>query len=95
VLLHAAFVLAMCAAQMTYWKFTANAQAQVAAAREQARGDSERALREAAEASARREAEAERLASADLARSADLTARLETVLAKVGEVAASAARVRT
>jgi len=55
VALHAGFVLAMCAAQMAYWSFSARSQAQTAAALEEAAGAAEAGReRAAAQATAAR-----------------------------------------
>jgi methyl-accepting chemotaxis protein len=55
VAMHAGFVLAMCAAQMAYWTFSARSQAQTAAAREEAAAAAEVARERAgAEATAAR-----------------------------------------
>jgi methyl-accepting chemotaxis protein len=86
--LHATFVLAMCGAQMAYWKFAATAQAESDAIRERVTAENEDALRasasEATEA-ARREQLAASEAAAELDRSTLLAARLEEVVASVGD----------
>ena len=84
-LLHAGFVLAMCAAQAAYWRFSATAQRLEDEARQQLSADAEQALTRAAEEARRREQEAAAKADAELRRSAELAARLENVLARVGD----------
>jgi methyl-accepting chemotaxis protein len=87
-LLHAAFVLAMCAAQIAYWRYAAVAQAETEQIRAQVTAENEEALRgAAAEASeaARREQIAAREAAAQLDQSTVLAARLEQVVGTVGE----------
>jgi methyl-accepting chemotaxis protein len=81
--LHAAFVLAMSAAQIAYWHFAAAAQVESDRQRQDAAGAAEEALREAANEAARREAEASRSAADELARNSDLTQELEQVLSRV------------
>jgi methyl-accepting chemotaxis protein len=82
-LLHAAFVLAMCAAQVAYWRFSARAQEEADRQREEVSAAGERALRLAIEDAQRREAEAAERAAAEVDRSGDLARRLEQVLAEV------------
>jgi methyl-accepting chemotaxis protein len=86
--LHAVFVLAMCAAQMVYWKFAADHQTEAAAERRQVAEEAELALREAAQEAARREQEAAAEAARQVSRSRELAARLEAVLADVGDTGA-------
>jgi methyl-accepting chemotaxis protein len=82
-LLHAAFVLAMCGAQVAYWRFSARAQEEATRQREEVTERGERALRLAIEQAQRREADAAERAAAEVARNADLARRLESVLAEV------------
>jgi methyl-accepting chemotaxis protein len=81
--LHAVFVLAMCAAQVTYWRFSAIAQAQADAERDAVTREAETALRDAAETARRREEEAARVAATEIARSGELARTLEAVLNRV------------
>ena len=91
-LLHAGFVLAMAAAQITYWYFD------VAARRENERVQAELAdegaaqLRAAAEEAQRREDAARTEADAQLARAEQMAVRLEDVLQRTS---ATGARLRT
>jgi methyl-accepting chemotaxis protein len=90
-LLHAAFVLAMCVAQMAYWKFAAVAQAEA----EQISAETADALRVAAAESgeaARREQLAAKEAADQLEHSTLLAARLEQV---VGTVAGKSVELAT
>jgi methyl-accepting chemotaxis protein len=82
-LLHAAFVLGMCAAQVVYWRFAAQAQAEADRIQAETADRAERALREAAESAGGREAEAARAAAAEVERSTGLARELEQVLARV------------
>jgi methyl-accepting chemotaxis protein len=84
-LLHAAFVLAMSAAQIAYWHFAAAAQAEADRQRQDAARAAEDALRTAAEEASRREAEAARAAADEVARNAELAQELERVLGRVAE----------
>jgi methyl-accepting chemotaxis protein len=84
-LMHAVFVLAMSAAQMAYWRFSADAQRDADAERDRIGREAERALRDAADEARRREAEAARAAESEVRHSAQLTRELEAVLARVGE----------
>jgi methyl-accepting chemotaxis protein len=94
-LLHAAFVIAMCAAQMAYWRFSAVAQAESERIREQVSAETEGTLRaavaDAAEAAEREQAAAEE-AAAQLVQRTELAARLEQV---VDAVAAQGVRLAT
>ncbi|WP_030177088.1 methyl-accepting chemotaxis protein [Spirillospora albida] len=85
-LLHATFVLMMCAAQMAYWRFTATAQQEAAVQREELARSAEEALHRAVEDALAREADAAAEASAQLERSERLAARLQDVLSRVAEV---------
>ncbi|GAA3344467.1 hypothetical protein GCM10020358_47850 [Amorphoplanes nipponensis] len=91
-LLHAFFVLAMAAAQITYWHFDA------AARRENERRQAEQAeqnagrLRTAADEAARREEAARADAASQLDRAEQMAARLEDVLQHTSE---TGARLRT
>jgi methyl-accepting chemotaxis protein len=84
-LLHAAFVLAMVAASIAYWRFAATAQREADASREHATADSEAALRRVADEAAQREAAAVADARAQLHRSEELATKLEAVLASVAD----------
>jgi methyl-accepting chemotaxis protein len=88
VLLHAAFVVAMCAAQVVYWKFAADQQAETDLQRRRDAVDSEQALRDAADTAAGREQVAAAEAAHQIARSHELAGQLETVLADVGRTGA-------
>jgi methyl-accepting chemotaxis protein len=89
-LLHAAFVLMACAAQVAYWKFTADSQTETDEARAAGGEELQDALRVAAEEAARREQEAQTEASAQLRRAESLAGRIQEVLTSVG---ASGARL--
>jgi methyl-accepting chemotaxis protein len=82
-LLHAAFVLAMSAAQMAYWRFSAVAQRDADAERDRMARDAEQALRASADEAQRREADAARAAAVEVERSGALARELEAVLARV------------
>jgi methyl-accepting chemotaxis protein len=84
-LMHAAFVLAMCAAQIAYWVFAAAAQEESEADLARAAADSEEALRVAADEAAAREAAAAGSAAGELARREAMAAQLQEVLAAVAE----------
>jgi methyl-accepting chemotaxis protein len=84
-LLHAAFVLAMSAAQIAYWHFAASAQAESDRQREDAAWAAQDALRTAAHEASQREAEAARSAADEVARNAELAKELERVLARVAD----------
>jgi methyl-accepting chemotaxis protein len=83
VLLHAGFVVAMCATQVAYWRFARTAEAEGDAERENVAMESQAALHEAVENASRREAEAAAVAAQQLARSEELGSKLESVLAEV------------
>jgi methyl-accepting chemotaxis protein len=83
VLLHAAFVLAMCAAQVAYWRFSAQVQHEAEAAMLSASTASELTLRAMTEDAQRLEQEAAAAAAIELRRSEDLARRLEAVLAEI------------
>jgi methyl-accepting chemotaxis protein len=82
-LLHAAFVLGMCAAQVVYWRFAAQAQAESDRIQAETTERAERALREAADSASGREADAARSAASEVERSTELARELEQVLARV------------
>jgi methyl-accepting chemotaxis protein len=84
-LMHAGFVLAMCAAQVAYWLFAAQAQDAADAARSASAAETERALRDAAAAASAREAAAAASAAEQLARREEMAARLQGVLASVAD----------
>ena len=85
VLLHAGFVIAMCLTQLTYWRFAANAEAEVDAERARVAAENQTALRAAADDATRREEAAASNAAEQVAHSERLGRRLETVLADVAE----------
>jgi methyl-accepting chemotaxis protein len=87
-LLHAAFVLAMCAAQVVYWHFSAVAQRDADDGRDRMTRDGEQALREVADEAKRRERDATQAAAAEVARNGRLAQELEAVLARVAETGA-------
>jgi methyl-accepting chemotaxis protein len=84
-LLHAAFVLAMCAAQVVYWRFAADAQDEAERTKADAALQAEQALRAAADEAGRREGEAARSAASEVERSSELARELERVLTRVAE----------
>ena len=84
-LLHAAFVIAMCATQLGYWQFSRAAEVEVNAERAQAAEASQAALREAAGEAGCREAEADANAAAQVARSEQMSTTLESVLSDVAD----------
>jgi methyl-accepting chemotaxis protein len=84
-LLHALFVLMMCAAQVAYWRFSASAQADATRRQEQVTKQAEETLRTAAEEASVREEAAAREAAVQVARSEELALELESVLARIGE----------
>jgi methyl-accepting chemotaxis protein len=84
-LMHAGFVLAMCAAQVAYWLFAAQAQEEADQIRSAAADGTEAALREAAADAAGREGVAAASAREQLARREEMAARLQEVLASVAE----------
>jgi methyl-accepting chemotaxis protein len=84
-LLHAAFVLAMCVAQMAYWRFSADAQREADQVREELSREAEEALRATVEQAKHSEAEASRAAAGEVERSGELARTLEAVLARVAE----------
>jgi methyl-accepting chemotaxis protein len=83
VLLHVVFVIAMCATQIAYWRFSRTAEAEADAERDKVTHESQAALRAVAEDASRREAEAAADAASQLARSEELGSKLESVLAEV------------
>jgi methyl-accepting chemotaxis protein len=91
-LLHAVFVLAMCAAQMAYWHFGASAQRENERELARAAEESAAVQREAAAEVERREQAARAEAAAQVVRSEELAGRLETLL---GHVSETGARLRT
>ncbi len=82
-LLHAGFVLGMCAAQVVYWRFAADAQAESERLRAETTHAAEQALRGVAEEASRREGEAARSAASELEHSTELARELEQVLTRV------------
>jgi methyl-accepting chemotaxis protein len=84
-LMHAAFVLAMCAAQMAYWRFSADAQREADQVREELGREAEEALRATVQQAKHSEAEASRAAADEVERSGELARTLEAVLARVAE----------
>ena len=91
-LLHAGFVLAMSAAQVTYWHFDAAVRRENEARQTQLAEESATQLREAAEEASRREESARAEAQAQLERSEQMAVRLEDVLQRTS---ATGARLRT
>ncbi|MEU0561770.1 methyl-accepting chemotaxis protein [Dactylosporangium sp. NPDC006015] len=85
VLLHAGFVLAMCLTQLVYWRFAANAEAEVDAERARVAAENQTALRAAADDATRREEAAASNAAEQVEHSERLGRRLETVLADVAD----------
>jgi methyl-accepting chemotaxis protein len=79
-LMHAAFVLAMCAAQVVQWRFTAQAQAEALVAIERTRDEGARELAQALGAAEAREREAVAAAAARADEGAELASRLDGVL---------------
>ena len=92
VLLHAGFVIAMCATQIAYWRFARTAESEADAERDKISMANQAALRDAADEASRREASAAADATQQLARSEELGTKLESVLA---EVAAAGVRLGT
>ncbi|WP_433085210.1 methyl-accepting chemotaxis protein [Dactylosporangium sp. CA-052675] len=84
-LLHIAFVVGMCATQLTYWRFAAAAEAEADIERERLARENQEQLRAAAESATQREEQAAANASEQVARSEQLGRRLETVLADVAD----------
>jgi methyl-accepting chemotaxis protein len=82
-LLHAVFVLAMCAAQMMYWRFSAVSQAEAEDVRQQTADEGAAALRTAATEASRREGAAATDAASQLAQREVLAGHLEEVLGTV------------
>jgi methyl-accepting chemotaxis protein len=91
-LLHAVFVLAMAAAQVTYWHFAAWSRAEEEAAQAELVEESERQLRAAADEAQRHEDAARAEAQAQLDRAEQMAARLEDVLRHTSD---TGARLRT
>ena len=91
-LLHAAFVLAMSAAQITYWHFDATVRRENERQQAEQAEESAAQLRAAAEESKRREEAAAADAAAQLDRAEQMAVRLEEVLQRTG---ATGARLRT
>lgn len=83
--LHAAFVLAMVAAQLTYWRFSASTQEEADRTTASLAADARVALETAADDANRREERAAADAAAQLARSDELGTQLEAVLSRVTE----------
>jgi len=84
-LLHAAFVLAMCAAQMAYWRFSADAQREADQTRDELSREAEEALRATVEQARQNEAQASRAAADEVERSSELARTLEAVLRRVAD----------
>jgi methyl-accepting chemotaxis protein len=82
-LLHATFVLAMCAAQMAYWQFSAASQTEAEQARLRTAAEGEAALRESVAQASGREAAAAADATSQLAQREELAGRLEDMLSVV------------
>jgi methyl-accepting chemotaxis protein len=78
--LHAAFVLAMCAAQMTYWRFSAASQVEAEQTRLATAAQGEAALHEAVAQASERAAAAAADAASQLAQREEMAGRLEDVL---------------
>ncbi|MCA2215805.1 methyl-accepting chemotaxis protein [Jidongwangia harbinensis] len=91
-LLHAAFVLAMAAAQITYWHFGARAHAEEQELQAELVAENENRLRAAAGEAQRREDAASADARAQLDRAEQMAARLEQVLQRTS---ATGAQLRT
>ncbi|HEU5472653.1 MAG TPA: methyl-accepting chemotaxis protein [Actinophytocola sp.] len=79
-LLHAVFVLGMCAAQVAYWRYSVTSQREADTAREQAQAQSRAALEQAAAEATEREEAAATEAAAQLAQREELSGQLEDVL---------------
>jgi methyl-accepting chemotaxis protein len=90
-LLHAAFVLGMSAAQITYWHFDAAARKQNDRMRAELGDDNATRLQLAAEQAAGREAAAKTEAEAQLTRAGQMASRLDEVLQRTS---ATGARLR-
>jgi methyl-accepting chemotaxis protein len=84
-MLHAVFVLCMCAAQVAYWKFSVTSQQEADQARERTETEARTALERAAAEAAQREDAAAAEAGAQLARREELAGQLEQVLNRVAE----------
>ncbi|WP_433217677.1 methyl-accepting chemotaxis protein [Dactylosporangium sp. CS-047395] len=84
-LLHVVFVVAMCATQLTYWRFSAAADAEADIERERLAAENQEQLRAAASTAALREEQAAANAAEQVERSEQLGRRLETVLADVSD----------
>lgn len=82
-LLHIVFVVAMCATQLTYWRFAAAAETEADIERERLATDNQEQLRAAADNANQREESAAANTAEQVARSEQLGRRLETVLADV------------
>ena len=91
-LLHAGFVLAMSAAQITYWHFEAAARRANERTQAELAEEGAAQLRAAAEEAQRREEAARTEAEAQLARAEQMSVRLEEVLERTS---ATGARLRT
>jgi methyl-accepting chemotaxis protein len=91
-LLHAGFVLAMAAAQVTYWHFEAAVRRENERRQAELAEESATQLRAAAEEAKRREAAAASEAEAQLARAEQMAVRLEDVLQRTS---ATGARLRS
>jgi methyl-accepting chemotaxis protein len=83
VLLHTVFVLAMCAAQMMYWQFSAASQREAEEIRQRTAAAGDAALRESVADASRREEIAAADAASQLAQREVLSGRLQEVLGVV------------
>jgi methyl-accepting chemotaxis protein len=79
-LLHAVFVLAMCAAQIAYWRFSAVAQADAETERDDIEAQGRQALQAALADAARREQDAAAAAATELAERERVASRLDQVV---------------
>jgi methyl-accepting chemotaxis protein len=84
-LLHAVFVLAMCAAQIAYWKFASTARQEADVERSLVEAEAQGALQAAVDKAAQQAAAAARDAEARLAERETIARELETMLATVAE----------
>jgi methyl-accepting chemotaxis protein len=84
-LLHAGFVLAMCLAQMMYWKFSATSQDEAEGIQLQTSEAGEKALLDAVAEASRREDVAAAEAASQLGQREELARRLEEVLTEVAD----------
>jgi methyl-accepting chemotaxis protein len=87
-LLHVAFVLAMSAAQITYWRYEASARQEFERRQAELTAEGAAQLRAAAQEAQRREDTARAEAEGQLARVEDMSARLEEVLRRASATGA-------